>query len=146
MIKFSRDILTGIWSLLKGLYITSKNLVTPAVTLQYPKKKDVMTERFRGFVDLRAEKCIACYQCVKICPTGCLALTHKQTADMKKVPETFTCNLELCCYCGLCEQVCPTSAIYLNKLYELTSYDHEKLHVNLLNSEKYREWAVPPTK
>ncbi|MDO8526008.1 MAG: NADH-quinone oxidoreductase subunit I [Candidatus Omnitrophota bacterium] len=145
MIKFSKDIAIGALSLVKGLFITIKYFFGPATTVQYPTQKLPMTERFRGLVDLRREKCITCYQCVKICPTACLAITHSQ-ADKKKPLETFKYNMELCCFCGLCQQVCPTSAIYMNKIYEISVYDRKKLHINLLNPERYGEWINPTVK
>ncbi|MDP3789567.1 MAG: NADH-quinone oxidoreductase subunit I [Candidatus Omnitrophota bacterium] len=140
MMKLSKDLIVGAWSLIKGLIITLKNCFMPAITLQYPTQKQPMSDRFRGLVDLRPEKCITCYQCVKICPTACLAITHKE-ADKKKSLETFKYNMELCCFCGLCQQVCPTSAVYMNKIYEISVYDRNKLDINLLNPEKYIEWT-----
>ena len=144
-IKGAKGIITGAWSLLKGLFVTIKYFFGPTTTVQYPAQKLPMTERFRGLVDLHPEKCITCYQCVKICPTACLAVTHKE-ADKKKILETFRYNMELCCFCGLCQQVCPTNAIYMNKIYEISVYDRKKLYINLLNPERYSEWINPTVK
>lgn len=140
MIRLIKDIFIGTLSLLKGLAITMKYCLSPVVTLQYPTQKQPMTEAYRGLVDLDTGKCIKCYQCVKICPTACLSITHKEV-EKKKVLETFKYNMELCCFCGKCEQVCPTSAIYMNKLYEIAVYDRNKLQINLLDPEKYIEWT-----
>ena len=138
--------INGVLSLMKGMIITSKNLLTHAVTLQYPDKKLPMSERYRGLVDLYPEKCIACYQCVRLCPTGCLTLTHTQDQEAKKVPVSFSFKMELCCFCGLCEQACPTDAIYLNKTYEIAVCDRKKLHIDLMQKDKYREWPYPAVK
>lgn len=146
MIRYFKDIVVGAVSLVKGLIVTLKNFFTPAMTVQYPTQKLPMCERYRGLVDLRPEKCIICLQCVKICPTGCLAITHEPTADNKKKLQTFKYNMELCCFCGMCDQVCPTQAIYMNKIYEIAVYGHDKLYIDLLNLEKYSEWAHPPVK
>lgn len=132
-------------SLLKGLFITLKYCLRPAVTLQYPTEKQPMVEKYRGLVDLIPEKCIKCYQCVKICPTACLAITHKEV-EKKKVLETFKYNMEQCSFCGLCQQVCPTSAIIMNKIYEISVYDRKKFNIDLLNREKYAEWINPTVK
>lgn len=146
MIECLKDLIVGFISLLKGLVVTLKNLLSHAITLQYPTQKMPMTERFRGLADLHVERCIKCYQCVKICPTGCLSITHRETEDKKKELVTFKYNMELCCFCGLCEQVCPTDAIYMSKIYEIATYDHEKLYIDLLNPEKYVEWLNPNVK
>lgn len=146
MIRYFINIITGAWSLIIGLMVTLKNTLRRAVTIQYPTQKLPMTERFRGLVDLRVEKCIICYQCVKICPTGCLSITHKEAPEKKKELVTFKYNMELCCFCGFCDQICPTQAIYMSRIYEIATYDHEKLHIDLLDSEKYREWLNPTVK
>lgn len=145
MIKRIRYPVAVAWSLVKGLVITLKNCLIPAITLQYPTQKQPMSDAFRGLVDLHPGKCIACYLCARICPTACLALSHKQE-DKKKLPETFKYNVELCCFCGLCSQVCPTAAIYMNKIYEISVYDRDKLRINLLNPGKYDEWVNPTVK
>ena len=146
MIKRAKNFGTGALSLIKGLAVTLKYCFKPAVTVQYPTEKLTMTERFRGLVGLRPEKCIMCYQCVKICPTGCLAITHKQQEDKKKTLETFRYNLELCCFCGLCAQVCPTTAIIMTDIYESAVHDRKKLNINLLDAKKYDEWTGTTTK
>lgn len=146
MISYLKKIISGAISLIKGLMVTFKNLISPAITLQYPTQKQPMTKRFRGLVDLHPDKCIMCYQCVKICPTGCLAITHKELPKKKKGLETFKYRMEFCCFCGLCEQVCPTAAIYMNKIYEIAVYSREKLNINLLDQDKYAQWANPTVK
>jgi NADH-quinone oxidoreductase subunit I len=140
MIKRAKNLGIAILSLVKGLAVTLKYVFKPAVTLQYPTQKQPMTDRFRGLVGLRPEKCIVCCQCAKICPTACLAITSKQE-DKKKTLETFRYNMELCCFCGLCAQVCPTSAIIMTDIYEIGVYDRKKLDINLLDAKKYDEWT-----
>ena len=145
MIKYFKDAFIGTLSLAKGLAITMKYYLKPTVTVQYPTQKLPMTDRYRGLVDLRPEKCIICYQCVKICPTNCLAITHKEE-NKKKCLESFKYNMELCCFCGLCQQVCPTSAVIMNKIYEISVYDRKKFDINLLSRDKYAEWINPTVK
>lgn len=146
MIKYFQNIASGALSLIKGLMVTFKNIFCPKITLQYPRQRVAMAERFRGLVDLRPDKCITCSQCIRICPTGCLSLTSKLSGEKKKSLESFKYNMELCCFCGLCDQVCPTSAIYLNKIYEVTSFNHQDLYIDLLNPEKYAKFVNPAVK
>lgn len=140
MKKYFKNIITGSISLIRGLSVTFKNIFIPRITLQYPKQKQPMADLYRGLVDFRAEKCISCLQCAKICPTACLSLTSKLTDDKKKVVESFKYRMELCCFCGLCEQVCPVSALYLNKIYEVAVYSRDDLKINLLDPEKYAKF------
>lgn len=145
MINRAKNFAVGAWSLVKGLSVTLKYCFRPAVTVQYPRQKLPMTERFRGFVGLHPEKCIVCSQCVKICPTACLAISST-LQDKKKTLETFRHNMELCCFCGLCSQVCPTGAIIMTNGYEMTVYDRRKLDINLLDPKKYDEWTAATIK
>jgi NADH-quinone oxidoreductase subunit I len=131
----------GFISLLIGMKVTIRNFFSPPVTLDYPSQKRPMTANFRGMVDLKPEACVICYQCIKICPTAALYLSHKQTVeDGKKKNEItkFTFNAELCCFCGLCDEVCPTDAIFMNKMYEVSAYAHEQiLNIDLMDANKY---------
>lgn len=125
-----------------GMKVTLKSIFAPSVTLNYPRKKQAMKNNFRGMVDLVPPACVICYQCIKICPTAALELSHKQTvgADNKKKLEItrFDFNAELCCFCGLCEEICPTDAIFLNKMYEASAYSHDQLiRIDLMRENKY---------
>ena len=50
MINYIKDLVSGIWALLQGMYITMLNFCRPKITEQYPENrgKKVMFERFRG--------------------------------------------------------------------------------------------------
>src|SRR3989338_6649013 len=128
-------------SLLIGMKVTIRNFFAPSVTLDYPSKKQPMTNNYRGMVDLKPEACVICYQCIKICPTAALYLSHKNlTGDPKKKMEItkFSYNAELCCFCGLCDEICPTDAIFMNKMYEVSAYAHEQiLSIDLMHANKY---------
>ncbi|MDP8261979.1 MAG: NADH-quinone oxidoreductase subunit I [Candidatus Ancaeobacter aquaticus] len=143
MIQYIGNIIKGIWSLLLGLSVTVKNLFSHAVTLQYPKERQKMTDRFRGLVELNKEKCVSCMQCVKICPDGCLAIKATVGEDKKKVLESFVYDAALCCFCGFCEEVCPTKAIYMNKDYEVAVIDDRSLlTVDLMKGYEGVSWHV----
>jgi len=146
MIDYFKKIILGTINLIKGLKVTFKYLVSPAITLQYPTQKMPMAQRFRGLVELDAAKCIMCSQCVKICPTDCLALKLEELPENKKKLQAFKYRMELCCFCGLCAQVCPTAAIQMNKIYEVATYSRQELNINLLDPDKYARWTKPTFK
>ena len=137
---FHPGYISGIISLLRGLQITMKNLCTRAITLQYPSQRMPMTAAYRGLVDLKTANCTICLQCQKICPTSCLSITAERDTDNKRKLAAFGYKMEYCCFCGLCEQVCPSDAIYMNKIYEITSYNRQDLDIDLLKEDKYLEW------
>jgi NADH-quinone oxidoreductase subunit I len=140
MLKSIINIFIGVYSIFKGFRVTLKNVFKKKVTLNYPIVKRPMAERFRGMVDLYPDKCVICYQCIKICPTAALELEHKTQEDNKTKKITkFVFNGELCCFCGLCEEICPTDSIFLNKMYEVSYFDHKDLlNIDLMNDKKYK--------
>ncbi len=142
MFRKIKVIYLGFISLLIGMKVTILNFFSPPVTLDYPSEKKPMTANFRGMVDLKPEACVICYQCIKICPTAALYLSHKHAVeDGKKKNEItkFTYNAELCCFCGLCDEICPTDAIFMNKMYEVSAYAHEQiLNIDLVDAGKYK--------
>jgi NADH-quinone oxidoreductase subunit I len=129
------------YSIFKGFKVTFKNVFRKSVTLNYPINKRTMSSRFRGMVDLYPQKCVICYQCIKICPTACLDLGHKVLEDNKTKNITkFVFNAELCCFCGLCEEICPTDAIFLNKMYEVSYFEHKDVNnIDLMSDQKYKK-------
>ncbi len=132
----------SIKSILIGMRVTIKNYFAKSVTLNYPVVKQPMKKNFRGMVDLIPPDCVICYQCIKICPVAALDLGHKNVVvGEKKEKEItkFTFNGELCCYCGLCEEICPTDAIFLNQMYEVSTYAHDDmLNIDLMDADKYK--------
>src|SRR3954465_9330865 len=64
--------------LIKGLMLTGRPFLSPAITVQFPEEKTPLSPRFRGLHALRRyengeERCIACKLCEAICPA--LAIT-----------------------------------------------------------------------
>ena len=49
--------------LLKGLGVTLKTMLKPAVTQQYPHEKPDLPPRTRGVIALKQENCTVCYKC-----------------------------------------------------------------------------------
>lgn len=143
MIRPIKNIYLAVKSLIIGHVVTLKNLFAKKVTLQYPTEKMPMKDRFRGLVDLYPEKCVVCYQCVKICPTAALDLGHKYDVvnEKKKLAiEKFRYDIELCCFCGLCAEICPTEAMVMSKLYEVSTYGHAENKIDLMDPKKYADW------
>jgi NADH-quinone oxidoreductase chain I len=121
--------------LLRGLKVTLINQMKPHTTIEYPRERPVLRERFRGLPRLRnhpetgEELCIACGQCATICPTECITVEAEKKASGKgKQPKSFVIDYERCCVCGFCAEICPTkpeTAIYMSHDYELASYERD---------------------
>lgn len=102
---------------LLSLLTVFKHLFKKPVTLEYPEKKQVMNENFRG--KLEVQGCIKCGTCLKVCPTG--AITIEQN--------NFKINLKKCIFCGNCAYYCPVKAIRTTQEYELATNNDEMLEL-----------------
>lgn len=126
MSGYFRDLFDGTKSLAVGLGITFKYMVSPVVTLQYPRQTVPMAPRFRGHIDLvrdeetGGDKCIVCGMCQRACPSGCITVAgEKPEGAKKKVLTLYRLDFTKCSLCGLCVENCPTDAITFSKEYNL---------------------------
>ena len=148
------SIFKGFYSLIKGMEVTGKELVTPKVTEQYPENRAELKipERFRAtlefiYDDNGYHKCIACGSCERNCPNQTISIT-KRMVDLpdgkKKMKlDKYTYDLGSCTFCGLCVQVCPTNAIRFSNDFEQAVFTREKL-VKQLNYLPEKEDAPAP--
>ena len=139
--------------LLKGLGVTMKTMLTPAVTQQYPHVKPDLPARTRGVIALKQENCTVCYKCSRECPDWCIYIdAHKEThepagggrARSAKILDRFAIDFALCMYCGICVEVCPFDALFWSPEFEYAEYDiNDMVH----ERERLEEWTytvLPP--
>ena len=143
---------TGL-GLAKGLSVTLKTMLQPAVTQQYPRVKPDLPPRTRGVIALKEANCTVCYKCSRDCPDWCIYIdAHKEThppasggrARSVKVLDRFAIDYALCMYCGICVEVCPFDALFWSPEFEYGEYD-----IDLMTHEKERleDWTytvLPP--
>ena len=144
---------SGVASLLKGLQVTGKELVTPKLTERYPEDRDSrhVPERFRAILTLKynAEgnhKCIACGTCERNCPNGTITLETKMVdtaaGTKKKKLSKYLYDLGSCTFCQLCVTSCPTDALEFNNDFEQAVFTRSKL-VKQLNYLPEKEEPAP---
>ncbi len=104
---------------LKALIIASE---AGRVTRKYPFEPPLVSEEFRGKIEIDESKCIGCGACVNACPPN--ALTMEQDNDTK-VLKYFVGR---CIYCWRCIDVCPTSAIRGTLEFELATNNIDDLY------------------
>jgi NADH-quinone oxidoreductase subunit I len=143
---------TGL-GLVKGLGVTLKHLLHPAVTQSYPEVKPDLPPRTRGVIALKQENCTVCYKCSRECPDWCIYIdAHKEThppasggkARSAKILDRFAIDYALCMYCGICVEVCPFDALFWSPEFEYVEYSISNL---LHEKERLEEWTytvLPP--
>jgi len=127
-------IFSGIYNLILGLWTTLKYLPGRSITIQYPKQRMEMFERFRGMVVLLSDpetgklNCTACLLCQKACPVAAITIKQEKDEETKKrYPSRFDVDTLICCFCGLCEEACNFDAIKLAPKYEFATTDKASL-------------------
>ena len=108
-----------------------------SVTLRYPKERLSLPEHARHQLYLYEEDCIACDQCVRICPVNCITIKKEKAKKALGTTRSghpkrfhlidFTIDMAQCCYCGLCTVVCPTECLIMLPKYDYATYDRKTL-------------------
>ena len=112
-------------ALLIGLFTVLKHLFMQPVTLEYPEKKRIQSDEFRGKpkVNLGKDGCVGCGICKKVCPSGAIEYIKDNEGKVK----SYSFNLSKCIFCGNCMYYCPQKAIKLTGEYELGTANKEDL-------------------
>lgn len=137
--EYFREIFYGAVSLLKGMRVTIKRLVSPVVTVQYPRDAIVMHPMYRGHIELipRGEYgcvCVACGTCEKACPSNVIKVMglKEKAKGGEKRPSHFLIDYSRCSLCGLCVESCPESAIRFSLEYQLATMSRWENVIDLM--------------
>jgi NADH-quinone oxidoreductase subunit I len=145
IIDYLKDIVLGVWSLLKGMKVTGSYFFRPStiVTQKYPnnRKTLVMFERFKGEVvmphnEKNEHKCTGCGICEINCPNGTIEIISKSitTEDGKKkrAIDKHIYRLGMCTFCALCVKTCPSNALAFSQKFEHAVFNRALL-IKVLN-------------
>ena len=146
----------GLKSLVDGMVVTGKELVTPKITEQYPENRATLqiADRFRSELTLIYDsegrhKCIGCGICQMNCPNGTIQLTTKMVdlpdGKKKRKLDKYMYDLGSCTFCMLCVTTCPQDALEFSNDFEQATFTRNSL-VKQLNyrPEPKEEPAAPP--
>ncbi len=145
LFNYIKNILTALYNLTVGMYITMKNFMRPKVTEQYPENrgKKVYPERFRSLLvmphnEANQHRCTGCGICMMNCPNGTITVvtrtvTDEATGKTKKILDKHLYDLGSCIFCALCTTSCPQDAIAWSNAFEHALYDRRKLLLRLNN-------------
>ncbi len=125
-------------ALLQGLFITLGRIFKRKDTIQYPEKKHVPFEGYRGLHRLNKHedgqiKCVACEMCATACPARCIHIEPSAAPwedGEERYPVRFEINLLRCIYCGFCQIACPKDAIELTEIYDFAGYSRDSLVID----------------
>src|SRR5207245_2415326 len=125
-------------ALLKGMGVTLRYMFQPKVTIQYPKEKAPIPDRFRGMLTFHIDECIACDLCVRACPSACIALEAVRNEAGKKIIQNYTIDFGKCNWCRLCEEACPTNpkSVHHTNEYELLFMSRDDFRITWLTAAK----------
>ena len=118
--------------ILMGLWLATKYLFRPKVTLNYPFEKGPLSPRFRGEHALRRyangeERCIACKLCEAICPAQAITIEAEARDDGSRRTTRYDIDMVKCIYCGFCQEACPVDAIVEGPNFEFSTETREEL-------------------
>ncbi|MBI4971828.1 MAG: 4Fe-4S binding protein [Candidatus Omnitrophica bacterium] len=152
MFKNIKEIFTGAWSILVGMFITFKWMLKRPVTIQYPKQPTRPSPVHKGrirfviFPATGTHDCIACLKCQNICPSDCFEIKGDKPAEGgKKRPNFFTYNFSNCSLCSLCIEACPTKTLEHSPEFNLASENKDDYFYNFLNDVEERKKKVDAT-
>lgn len=118
--------------LIKGLRVTGRQMLEPAVTIPYPDVFREKPQRFHGRHVLNRypdgmEKCIGCELCAGACPARCIYVRgadnpiDSPASPGERFGFVYEINMLRCIFCGLCVEACPTEAITMTQLFEFST-------------------------
>ncbi len=138
--SIAHTLVGGLGTLLGGMAITIKHMFKKPVTREYPRVKPELSPAFRSAIELvrfdetSTHDCIACMQCVNICPSFCITVDGTRYEGVKgKRAEKFDVDYSLCSLCGLCIDVCPTDTLGYSKIYDVVGFDRHGFTYDLLD-------------
>lgn len=128
----------GLKSLIDGMVVTGKELVTPKITECYPENRATLNiaDRFRAELTLKYDKdgrhkCIACGICQMNCPNGTIQLTTKMVdlpdGKKKRKLDKYMYDLGSCTFCMLCVTTCPQDALEFSNDFEQATFTRGSL-------------------
>ncbi len=101
------------------------------ITKDYPFGPALMTERFRGKLDIDPEKCTGCRVCQLVCPVPqCVTMVtvgKRRVTDREIDLQKPIFDLYTCISCGLCVDECSFHALTLTKDFEVATLDKESM-------------------
>lgn len=127
----AKNIWRAVTTIIEGLSITASHMLRRPITVQYPDRtpqpvREMLPERFRGFLGVDMGICTGCTLCEQACPIDCIRIGIEKapipegaaTKVSGRLIAAFDVDIGKCMFCGLCTEVCPTGAIHFTREFE----------------------------
>src|SRR5919206_1408921 len=132
------EVLESAAAIAKGMGITFREMMQPALTENYPDTPPNFQERYRGVHVLQRdehglEKCVACFLCAAACPSNCIYIEAAENTDTVRISggeryaHVYNIDYNRCIFCGYCVEACPTDAITHGHAFEIASFNTSTL-------------------
>jgi NADH-quinone oxidoreductase subunit I len=109
------------------------------VTLQYPDERQVLSDRFRGFVHNDMTTCDSCNICAKLCPVDCIYI-ESEGKGKERMMTRYAIDYNKCIWCSMCTENCHTGSITMSHDYDHSVYDRRSLVYEFMDP---REGTIP---
>ena len=96
----------------------------------YPAVPSEAVQNYRGRIAYRADKCIGCGMCERVCAGGAITRTIEKGEDGQGDKVTLTFDLGSCTFCATCADFCSRHAITLTRDYHMIATKEEDLLVS----------------
>src|SRR5690349_12870506 len=132
------EVLESAAAIAKGMTVTFKEMMSPALTEEYPDAPRRFEERYRGVHVLQRdenglEKCVACFLCAAACPAACIYIEAAENTERTRISggeryaSVYNIDYNRCIFCGYCVEACPTDAITHGHGFEVASFNTSTL-------------------
>ena len=132
------EVLGAAAAIARGMGVTLKEMLSPAITETYPDEPPRFQERYRGVHVLERdengmEKCVACFLCAAACPANCIYIEAAENTDAERISggeryaKVYNIDYSRCIFCGYCVEACPTDAITHGHGFELATLNATNL-------------------
>ncbi len=100
-----------------------KYLFRDPVTIRDPLTERPGAERYRGFHQNDADKCIGCGTCEVICQNGAIDMVPAHETRLGDSGLRPRIDYGRCCWCALCVDVCMTGSLSMSNEYKWVEID-----------------------
>ena len=138
--SWANKVWMGLKTTFIGLSITLPYIFRRPYTLQYPEEVPELPPSERGLHNFEIDKCIACYQCAKICPVDCIAIEAEGKGKTARI-RVFEIDYTKCLFCALCCEPCPTECIHMGPTFNLVGYTRDEVIINYADRENPRTFS-----